>query len=57
MSHPKQLKRFRAWAKAMEQGATVGNPDYSSNSKTSSTSRRKRRLKKRRRRRKKAQEE
>jgi len=28
MSHPKSLKLFRAWAKAMEQGAVVGNPDY-----------------------------
>lgn len=28
MSHPSNLKKFRAWAKAMEQGATVGKPDY-----------------------------
>lgn len=26
--HPKTLKLFRAWAKAMEEGAIVGNPDY-----------------------------
>jgi len=27
--HPKQLKLFRAWAKAMELGATVDKPSYS----------------------------
>lgn len=55
-SYPSKLKQFRAWAKAMEQGAQVGNPDYSSSGKMSSTSGRKRR-RKRRRRRKKQQEE
>jgi len=29
MSYPTRLKLFKAWAKAMEQGAQVGNPDYS----------------------------
>jgi len=29
MSYPSRLKLFKAWAKAMEQGATVGKPDYS----------------------------
>jgi len=28
MSHPSRVRLFRAWAKAMEQGATVGTPDY-----------------------------
>lgn len=53
MSYPSKLKQFRAWAKAMEQGAQVGNPDYSSSGKMSSTSGRKQRRKRRKRRRKK----
>lgn len=53
MSYPSKLKLFRAWAKAMEQGAQVGSPDYSSSGKMSSTSERKRRRKRRKRRRKK----
>lgn len=28
MSYPKQLRLFKAWARAMEEGATVGNPSY-----------------------------
>lgn len=28
MSYPTKLKLFKAWAKAMEQGATVSHPDY-----------------------------
>lgn len=28
-SYPKQLRLFKAWAKAMEAGASVGNPSYS----------------------------
>lgn len=28
MSYPTNLKKFRAWTKAMEQGATVRDPDY-----------------------------
>lgn len=27
-TYPKKLKLFKAWAKAMEQGATVGEPSY-----------------------------
>lgn len=28
MSHPTRLDIFRAWSKAMEQGAIVGKPNY-----------------------------
>lgn len=28
MSYPKRLKDFKAWAKAMEEGATVDRPSY-----------------------------
>jgi len=28
MTYPKQLKLFKAWAKAMEQGSTVDKPSY-----------------------------
>lgn len=28
MSHPKQLRLFKAWAKAMEEGAIVDKPSY-----------------------------
>jgi len=28
MSFPKQLRLFKAWAKAMEEGATVDRPSY-----------------------------
>jgi len=28
MSYPRTLKLFKAWAKAMEEGATVDKPNY-----------------------------
>lgn len=28
MSYPTKLKLFKAWAKAMEEGATVDKPNY-----------------------------
>jgi len=28
MSYPTKLKLFKAWAKAMEEGATVDRPNY-----------------------------
>lgn len=28
MSFPRQLRLFKAWAKAMEEGATVDKPSY-----------------------------
>lgn len=32
MSYPTRLKLFKAWAKAMEMGATVDKPNYSKKS-------------------------
>jgi len=28
MSYPKDVKRFKQWARAMEEGATVDKPNY-----------------------------
>jgi len=39
MSYPKQLRLFKAWARAMEEGATVDRPSYRG---TSTKNRRKR---------------
>lgn len=53
-TYPKRLKLFKKWARAMEQGATVDNPDYSTaraQPKTSSKQRRKKQLPRRKRRR------
>lgn len=49
--YPKKVSKFIPWTKAMVQGATVGNPDYGKESK--STGSRASRIRKRRRRRKK----
>lgn len=49
MSYPTRLDLFRAWAKAMEQGATVKTPNYgkaasnSTSGKSRTTARRPRR--------------
>jgi len=55
MSYPTRLKLFKAWAKAMEEGATVDKPDYGKNAGTTKRtpkfrmkSRRKRRRNRRR---------
>jgi len=48
VSYPTQLKLFKAWSKAMEQGATVGKPDYGK----TLTGRRKKQLRKKRHKRK-----
>lgn len=50
MSYPRRLRLFKQWAKAMEQGATVDNPDYS-RAKSGNSNRRKRRIHRKRRRR------
>lgn len=50
-SYPKQAKLFAKWAKAMLDGATVGNPSYhSTRSPKGMSFRQKRRRRKRRRR-------
>jgi len=36
MSFPRKLKLFRAWARAMEEGATVDAPDYGKRTTTTS---------------------
>jgi len=48
--YPSKLKNFKAWAKAMEEGATVGRPSYGqtpSGSPTRKASRKKSRRKRR----------
>lgn len=50
MTHPKTVKLFEPWARAMVAGATVDRPDYgkkamSSNSRKGSAKRRRRRKK------------
>lgn len=55
MSHPSRVDIFRAWAKAMVEGATVGKPNYGKSlGRSASTLKR---PKRRRRRRKKKKEE
>lgn len=50
MSHPRQLKLFRKWARAMEEGAIVDKPDYGKSlTATSKTKRRRTRRRRRRR--------
>jgi len=48
MTHPKDVKRFKAWAKAMEEGATVDKPNYGKGlGRAKLTKRRRRRRRKR----------
>jgi len=49
MSYPTRLRLFKAWAKAMEQGAQVAKPDYGK-TRTGSHPQRRRKPRKRKRR-------
>lgn len=42
MTHPKKVRLFIPWSKAMVAGATVDNPDYSSHGKGKQKKRKKR---------------
>lgn len=47
--YPRQLRLFKAWAKAMEEGATVDSPHYRGTTTASRPKRQKRRTRRNRR--------
>jgi len=52
-TYPSRVKRFTQWSKAMVEGATVGNPDYSRTTKNRLSKPKRAKRKRKRRKRKK----
>lgn len=57
MTHPGKVKLFVPWAKAMVQGAVVGNPDYGKALSKNTVNRKRKPRKRRRKKRKNATKE